>query len=192
MTLIPEGSLRCEFDDALWTAIKWDAHAAYTHGIGKLQGELTDPVSSQKRPAGTRAVDIVGVHAGALYLIEIKDFRGYEAANAYRQEDELPLEVGFKVRDTIAGLVGAHASGRNAALLGPFIRALADARPVRVIAWILEDKGGSAGERRKYIAMNDTRTKQLARRLGWLTSSAWVDDPLNPYLALPGVAVRQA
>ena len=193
MTVIPEGALRFEFDDEVWNALKWDEHAAYIHGIGRLQGALTDVAKTPpvKRSEGTKAVDIVALHAHGLYLIEVKDFRGHAQQNAYRQEDELPLEVGLKVRDTVAGIVGAHTSGRHSGLLAPFARALIEGRPVQVIAWILDGTSGSANLRRKHSIMDNTRQKKLAQRLGWLTHQVWVDDPLDPSVPLPGLRVRQ-
>jgi hypothetical protein len=50
---IDEGKLRVVFDPSVWTALKWDEHAAYLHGIGKLNGELTDiATGSPRMPLG--------------------------------------------------------------------------------------------------------------------------------------------
>ena len=51
MTVVPEGALRFEFDDKIWNVLKWDEHAAYVHGIGRLQGALTD-VAKTPPPGG--------------------------------------------------------------------------------------------------------------------------------------------
>jgi len=193
MMIIPEGDLQFEFDDAVWTALKWDEHAAYIHGIGKLQGAITDTSKTppERRPEGTKAVDIVALHAHGLYLIEVKDFRRHAPQNAFRQEEELPLEVGLKVRDTVAGLVGAHTSGRASGRLAPFARALLEGPPVQVIAWILDGSPDNANSRRKHSIMDNIRLKKLQQRLAWLTGRVWVDDPLAPSVPLPGLRVRQ-
>jgi len=189
--VIDEGKLRIVFDPPAWTAVKWDDHPLYTHGIGKLNGELTDAKAQKTRPEGTKAVDIVACDASALYLIELKDFRGFSAENAFRQEQELPLEVGLKVRDTMAGLSGGRATGLHAASLEPFYAALTQRLPVKVIAWIVEDAPASATRRRKRSAVDSTRSTQLVRRLQWLTRQVWVDDPLAPSIELQGVRIHQ-
>lgn len=191
MIVIDEGKLSFGFDPTAWVALKWDAHAAYRHGIGKLSGELSDPATLSKRPEGTKAVDIIARDAQALYFIEVKDFRGSTAENAYRQESELPLEVGLKVRDTLAGLVGARETGHHASTLGPFVDALSQRLPLRVVAWIAEDAPATATTRRKRSAVDSTRSTQLQRRLQWLTEHVWVDDPLAPFLPLTGVQIRR-
>jgi hypothetical protein len=56
MTAIDVDGLRFEFDDT-WTALKWDDHVAYRHG---LNGH-----------GGTKAIDILALrHEDELWLIE--------------------------------------------------------------------------------------------------------------------------
>jgi len=64
---------------------------------------------------GTKAVDFVGVRGGSLFFFEVKDFRGYRIENTRRQREELPLEIGLKVRDSLAGVAGAYARTGGAA-----------------------------------------------------------------------------
>lgn len=56
---------------------------------------------------GTRAVDIVYADSESAWLIEIKDYREHVRTKAI----DLPDEIAFKVRDTLAGLMSA---ARNA------------------------------------------------------------------------------
>ena len=86
-----EGHLRFRFDDS-WYAIKYDEHPDYRERIERLDG--------------TKAVDFVAVHRDSqLFLIEVKDFRGHRIENQPRlREGELAIEVGQKVRDTVAGI----------------------------------------------------------------------------------------
>lgn len=56
----------------------------------------------------TKAVDVVANSSNTIYLIELKDMRGYRIDNKKRIENgELALEAAQKFRDTIAGLWGA-------------------------------------------------------------------------------------
>lgn len=192
MTTVREGSLRIEFD-ASWTVLKWDEHVVYVDGVARLNGQLTDPGTGAATPEGTKAVDIVALDANALHFIEVKDFRGFAVQNAFRQETELPLEVGLKVRDSLSGVLGAYRASRRWQEVEPFARALHDRRlPVRVIAWILEDSPAGRRDRRKQSAVSSVRLGQLKSRLAWLTPQVWVDDPLQPSVPLVGVQVSRA
>lgn len=98
MTTIREKNLLFSFDDT-WHAVKWDEHADYRNRIGKLEP--------------TKAVDIVAVHGGShAYFIEIKDFRGSHAEKKAVKEGLL-TEIALKVRDTIAGVIGACHMGTD-------------------------------------------------------------------------------
>lgn len=118
-----EEHLRFVFDDA-WSVVKYDDHRDYRERIERLEG--------------TKAVDFVAVYANeVLYLIEVKDFRGYRIKNRLRIRDaELAVEVGQKVRDTSAGIVAANHRG-NTTDWGKTVRRLAvNATPVRVLLWL--------------------------------------------------------
>ena len=95
-----EEHLRFRFDDS-WFVIKYDEHRDYRERIERLDE--------------TKAVDFVAVQADSrLYLIEVKDFRGHRIENQERlRESELGIEVGQKVRDTIAGIVAAYHRGNE-------------------------------------------------------------------------------
>jgi hypothetical protein len=52
---------------------------------------------------------------------EIKDFRGVAIENKQRQLQELPLEIGLKARDTVAGLLGwSRSASRTSFRCGGF------------------------------------------------------------------------
>ncbi|HVK68188.1 MAG TPA: hypothetical protein VM694_27205, partial [Polyangium sp.] len=115
-----------------WTVVeKWDDSRLYREGIHELDG--------------TKAVDIVGVRNGDLYLIEVKDFRGHAIETKRRQPSELPLAIGCKVRDTLAGLIGASRQSGE-----PWVETCAKLlldgkRRIYVIAWF-EDPALRAAE----------------------------------------------
>lgn len=186
-----EDQIRFEFDPALWLVVKWDDSDEYRHGIRKLNGTLSDPVHGTSAPEGSKAVDFIGIHQGTLYLFEVKDFRGSAAANAFRQERELPLELGLKVRDTLAGLVGVSQRRRPPTWIDHAVRAMYDQeRPIHVVAWLAEDPPRTNKNRRVQDKTTGVRSDQLQQRLAWLTRKAWVDNPLDPFVVLPGIEVR--
>jgi hypothetical protein len=130
--IFDEGRLRFEFASG-WSVLKWDEDRAYWEGLQKL--------------GGARAVDFAGVRDAAVWLIEVKDFRGYRVENKRRIESgELAQEIVEKVRDTIAGLVWAcdRQIGDGAA------RTLAQClfqrnEKVRVVLWMEGDTPVSPG-----------------------------------------------
>ena len=91
MTRIIEDRLEFVFADQ-WQASKYDQWRFYLNRFQNVCG-------------GAKAVDIVAVLTGSLWLIEIKDYRP-----GHRGDDEAELwdEVATKVRDTLAGLVAAR------------------------------------------------------------------------------------
>ena len=127
MTELDVDGIRFTFADG-WSAMKWDDADDHRLYMGKLQ---TDG-------QGSKAVDVIGLHGGSPYLFEVKDFRGpaIAIANLYR---DLPIELGFKARDTAAGVVGAVSRG-GAGLVAEWLAAVACERnAVRFVAWIAED-----------------------------------------------------
>lgn len=59
---------------------------------------------------GTKAVDFVYIDAKALWLIEVKDYRGH----ARTKIQDLGEEIAHKVRDTMAGLLAARSNANDA------------------------------------------------------------------------------
>jgi hypothetical protein len=171
--------IRFTFDSS-WLAAKWDDADDHKLHIGKLQGIGN----------GTKAVDIIGLREGIPYLFEVKDFRGAAIAIANRDRD-LPLEIGFKARDTAAGVVGAVSRGVTG-LPADWLAAVAcEHAAVVVVAWIAEDvaRRGEADHKRKVRL--STRGASFAQRLAWLTGRTRirVEDPLRE-LSIRGVTAR--
>ena len=181
-----EDRIEFSFDTALWDIVKWDDSPEFLGplGIRRLNGELA------QIPQGTKAVDFVGLHRDDLYLFEVKDFRGHGPENAERQEHELPLEIGLKVRDTIAGILGAQRIQPSPWLLRATAALRERARKLHVIAWIAEDRPRGSKARRVHNKTTLVRSAQLQQRLAWCTRIAWADDPLAPFTVLSGVHAR--
>lgn len=173
MTLLPIDGIRFEFDDS-WSVAKWDESRWYLDGIHKLNGELND------RPEGTKAVDAIGVRDDAPYLFEIKDFRGFAIENKQRQLQELPLEIGLKARDTVAGLLGWVALGKQDELPLRWVRAIHGQRQlVRVVTLVAEDSSRPGEPLYKRDARELERASRLKQRLAWLTPRVLLHDPLR-------------
>ncbi len=143
-----EGDLDFEYDDERWSLKRWDhPNVAYKNGIMRLQE--------------TGAVDFVGLHNKRdLYLFEVKDYRGH------RRMKPQPLwqEFGCKVRDTIAGLIGACRQDHHQDEWFPFVEALS--RPRSTIFAILWAEAPPEG-----IAATQ---EGLRSRLKWLRCQAHV------------------
>jgi hypothetical protein len=160
-------------------------------GIGKLGGEL------DARSEGTKAVDFVGVRDEAFYFLEVKDFRGHRIENAKRQREELPLEIGLKVRDTLAGVAGAYAKVGGTDWIERCGATLTARKgQVRVVVWIADDPPGPSEPRQKRAVRDSERLNRIKQKLAWLTSRVLVEDPLEATIPgviaenLPGAAQR--
>jgi hypothetical protein len=148
-----ERHLRLEFAGG-WMVEKYDDHVDYRDKIGRLQD--------------TKAVDFVGVYQQEGFMIEVKDFRGHRIENKDRFGGPLEDEVAMKVRDTVAGIVGAIRTSANAAQWRPFFRCLSNANScLRVILWLEDDamRSDDAARARALVL-----TQSLKSRLRWLTT----------------------
>lgn len=169
-----ESDLHFDFDDD-WHVIKYEDHPACKH----LQQALS----------GSKTVDYLASRGQDLYLIEVKNFTGYAIENRARvTSGDLISEVGYKVRDTIAGLVGA---GRNPAYqddLRQYLRLLCKADAgVKVVLWIEHRLPAYPPQRQK--ARQSVSGNALKQRLRWLTTHVLVCSVEDN--GLPGLAVRR-
>lgn len=188
MTVVPIDGIAFEFDDS-WSVAKWDESRWYLDGICKLNGPLDG------RSEGTKAMDAIGVRHDVPYLFEVKDFRGVAIENKQRQLHDLPLEVGLRARDTVAGLLGWIALGKQDELPLRWIRAAcSQARPVRVVTLLAEDASRPGEPSHKRDARELERASRLKQRLAWLTPRVLVNDPLRDTTKLRqmGVTARSS
>lgn len=182
MKAFPEQNILFIFDDD-WVCEKWDDHATYRKGIGKLRG--------------TQAVDFLGVCDSAIYLIEVKDFRGHRIDG--KDKAHWSDEVACKVRDTLAGIVGAAISGEpREDIVACCVDVLEgrDRNKVHVVAWILEDEQRSHPDHRKRNSQLSVKQKEsaqwrkmLEKRLEWLTPKVKHANPFE-HPRVPGVTVQ--
>jgi hypothetical protein len=152
------------FDDGRWSVVRqYDKHPDYLQKIRKL--------------TGTKAVDFVGLQDGedgVLYWIEVKEFRGYRIQNKQRLSDgELAQEVAEKVRDSLAGVVGAYqTTSAESDVWRPFVRALWRKAAIRVLLWLEEDNMPRPRGRRDNAAQ--VLSEEIKKKLKWLTARVFV------------------
>lgn len=183
MTALEVDGLQLTFDDA-WQIVKWDDSPSYREGIEKLKGVL------ESNPQGTKAMDLVGVREDVPYLLEVKDFRGFAIENKLRQLNELPLEIGIKARDTIAGLVGIVSRDKPDELSHRWVDAVREAgRPIHVVALLVEDEARPGEAAHKRQIRESERLQRIKQSLAWLTSRVLVTDPVRA-ATIPGLTTR--
>jgi hypothetical protein len=132
-----------------WQLAKWDESRAYRNGL-------------ERWVQGSKAVDLVGTKAGALHLIEVKDFVGHHLENKSRLTSaELAIEVAQKVRDSIAGIIGGS-RGADPGLWDVLAALLVGTRhELTVVLWVFIDL------HRKDVVVLNTLTQDLKKRLRW-------------------------
>ena len=123
------------------------------------------------------------------YLFEVKDFRSVAIENQKRQRHELPLEIGLKARDTIAGLLGMVALDKQDQLSQRWIDAIREKHTLRVVALVAADPDRPSEPRTKRLVWEQVRADQMKQRLAWLTQRVAVRDPLRDdgFLAQLGI-----
>ena len=94
MREIRENQIVCRFPRD-WPTVKFHDHAFY--------GKVSKAIQAVK------GVDMVAVGEPKMYLIEIKDYRGFAIENKQKlTTSELIQDVAGKVKDTLAVLYAAH------------------------------------------------------------------------------------
>ncbi len=155
-----EGNLRLEFGER-WRIIRYDADDSwYRRGI-------------ERQLDGTKAVDFVGLYGlRQFFFIEVTDPRGHPIIfKKTTRGSGIEFETLSKVRDTIAGLVGAVRTDRESADWRTFHSTLVSPHSVvKIVLWYEPHALGPADIRskRKKVQL-DTLTKDLKRRARWLT-----------------------
>lgn len=159
MARFEEGGLLFEFGDR-WQVCKLDDHPDYRNRIHKVDG--------------TKAVDFLAIlkHRD-LYLIEVKDFRGHRIESKARLADgSLAIEVGQKVRDSIACIVGAQHTSSKPEDWQPFMERLCQGKhPIKVVIWLEQD--ATPRHQREKVRQSIT-ANAFKQKLSWLTRRVWV------------------
>lgn len=160
--------------------------------VAKYDQELPCKALLRALP-GSKAIDFCGRTSDTVFLIEVKDFRTHHGENRERLDQStaaLAREVAEKVRDSIAGIVGA---GRTSTSDGRFWARIGKgcASPVDelvIVLWMEIDSHGQSAQQMK--PRLDAHLKKLKEHLRWtgarvmlLNEHVWEDD-------LPGLQVR--
>jgi len=170
-----ERSLRFDFDDRWQPILKWDDHVAYRKGIHQVRG--------------SKAMDFVGVPDNRfIYLIEARDFRRHSS----EKEEPPHLELERKVRDTIAGLIGAGRRPEHADEFGPLLKSLIGQTRIVVVLWNEQPPYSGAAEvhRQRDVAGAGFLTERAKANVKWLharvitTSQADRDKSIVPGLTV--------
>jgi hypothetical protein len=149
--------------------LKWDKETAYVKGVGKT--------------AGSKAVDFVALRSSAdVLFLEVKDFRGVVFPKG-KNRDELLTVVSAKVRDTIAGIVGASYTRDDTNEYRRLVAHWRDRRRIIVVFWLESDAisgplpNVAELKRKAEIA---TLVDELKTKLAWLTKSVYVANVRAP------------
>ncbi len=166
---ITEKKIEFDFDDSLWSnLLKYDEDADYLK-IEKLNG--------------TKAVDIIGIlENNKLVFFEIKDFRGHRITNKTRlNTGELEQEVALKVRDTLAGIIGAARNSTNNSLAFQELLSYISntKKQLVVILWMEEDRLSLRMSQKRIKSKQSTTLQVLKKQLQWLTTKVWVANHEN-------------
>ena len=155
-----ESKLRFIFDEAHWSVIKYDDHRNHT----------TIKINEHK------AIDFLALYkTNTIVLFEIKSFRKHRLdpktqVRMANGAEELTTEIAQKVRDSIAGIIGA---GRNLDSIDyPHWSQLSKkiiktTNEVYVIAWVEEDMPNGY-LRQKYKSKSTVNIDKLKNKLKWL------------------------
>lgn len=157
-----EGSIRFEFGST-WSIVKLDEDVGYRSGIEKVDQ--------------TKAVDFAGVNnKDDLFLIEVKDFRGYRIENKQRLANgELAVEIAQKVRDSIACIIGCNRMYDTPDTWSKMAKLLANkTRDIRIVIWLEHDLPSNPKLRTKANAA--IATDVFKKKLFWLTTKVLVAD----------------
>jgi hypothetical protein len=172
-----EGDLLFEFDEEVWNPVVcWDRHPAYRTGISQTHEG--------------KCVDFIGVRRdGVIFFIEVKDYRVNKRRKPMGPWEEFEL----KVRNTVAGLVGA---GRRDAYIGvctPFLNALVGRNELNLVYWVElpPARPASPGRERWRLANAGFAARQTARTVRWLNAKAFTASQDADYQRLvPGLKVQ--
>ncbi|MCB1144531.1 MAG: hypothetical protein KDK54_19910 [Leptospiraceae bacterium] len=167
--MIREGNISFEF---YGDSIQYDKTNFYRNHVEKCKGFINYEDGNDSREEGTKAVDILGLNKSPLYIIEIKDFRGYRIQNKARiKNSELAFEFSLKVKDTITGLYGAFR--KHSEELKVFHTYLFynrnEPNPVRAILLMEEDMPENDFEAKKRIALKKELVTKIEQQLGFLS-----------------------
>lgn len=185
MPELHEGKVTVRLTEDWWFSLKYDEPGGWfcTRVEPVLKGTIKKwkhgEVDLVPREESTRPLDGLCARDGQVLLLEIKDVRGFqdrpENLERIRPDDPmLATECALKVRDTLAGVIGAAHAGSSLAAWSRVAQTLAAPRedgvnPIYVLVLAIgddlqEEHLGAIGVK-------------LAQKLSWLTPRVLLGDP---------------
>ncbi len=167
---LKEGKIEFDFDDKIWKkVIKYDESTDFKK-IEKLNG--------------TKAVDFAGLCNSDMVFIEVKNYRGVRIEKKeILKTGEIEDEIATKVKDTIAGIVGAaRNSTHQKHLFSEYLSSIINSKnQVKMVFWIEEDLNTMTNTtfKKRIKARKNNHIKLLRTRLNWLTQKIFVADKQN-------------
>jgi hypothetical protein len=164
-----EGRLRFAFDEQ-WKVIKWDDHAAHRKSMNALDK--------------SKAIDFIGIYRNRqAFFIEVKDYRHYERTNP----EPLKGVVEAKVRNTVAGLVGAHRREEYKSECSPFLDAVCN-KELNLVLWLEAARPEETLNAKSKIRLS-MQLKREKPHVSWLNARLVTCQLADYERVLPGLRV---
>jgi Holliday junction resolvase len=158
--MIKEGNISIQFSGQV---VKYDETNFYRNHVDRCHE--------------TKAVDIMALENEPLFLIEVKDFRGYRIANKERiKNGDLAIEFAQKVRDTLAGLYGAFRKNNEELKVFHSYLFYKQISPESIKAILLMEEDNTRNdfeEKSRKILKGELKTK-IEQQLGFLSLHSFV------------------
>ena len=161
---------RFTFGDKWTIAFKYDDTKFYREGPERLKGDLEGATRATR---AVDVVDVVGLHAAAgLLLLEAKDFRGHRIENKTRiKHREIVVEVALKVRDTVAGLIGAARQNVSEFDSAEIKKACNRGKDLVIVLWLEDDASKDALRWKQQL---EVLTQEMKAKMSWLDAKFFV------------------
>jgi hypothetical protein len=123
-------------------------------------------------------------------LVEVKDFRAHRIENKQRLADgALSIEVGQKVRDSIACMIGILRQSTTREVLDAIAKSLIERRhTLKVVLVLEEDRNQRTIKPAK--PKNSVINQQLKKKLKWLSHRVFVTSSIDIPSVVPDLTVR--
>lgn len=204
-----EGALVFRFDPQ-WRVIKYDATDEWARSSSNLDPRHRDDTTHiwarcniLAQIQKTKAVDFIAQHDrhGVVFL-EVKDYRRFskrlaelapESKNVAGDGKDLLEEVAVKVRDSIAGVVGACRTAAPQAEWESVVSSLRTRQSrCLVVLWLEEDDQGKPARDKRQGPRRNTRKNRLKKKLAWLTPDVIITNTRLQSLKENGIVARYA
>jgi len=156
-TVVIDQTIEIEYPDN-WTILKWDDTEDYRSGIQRL--------------SGSKAADLLALGRSPrreLMIIEVKDFSGHLHDNQGRLGVTLAIEVGQKIRDTVAALVGLARCQPEVAESRVWAEGLLRRDTyLRIVLWLEMPTSPLPAREKRINALQVHQQLELRKRLTWL------------------------